>query len=84
VKKSGKTMLDRAKAFQTSRGNWGEAPSTEEIELAVAWMMGQVTDSQVKHVLGTKSNGSHIGTMARILRRAAKLGRITLTLKDGR
>jgi len=80
------TLLERAKATRRGGGNYPNAdrsyvhPYAEVLDLALAYVRGEVTSAEIKHALGIKSSGhAHLGG---ILLSAARRGQISI--KDER
>lgn len=73
------TLLE--KAIQASRGKpmRARAPNAEEIELAIAFLSGQVTRRALVEVLGLKGNNGEAATVA-ILRNALARNLIKIEL----
>jgi hypothetical protein len=78
----GKTLLEQAQALQAPRRgrspNWLNDP--EVYELAVAWINGEVTDTQCATVM-EQTPSNVVAILARALRIAAKEGKIRVVEK---
>lgn len=69
------TLLQKAKLIATQR-RIGARPSTEQLDLAIAWARGEVSDVQATMAQGQKHRD--VSALARILRRAGRLGLIKI------
>jgi len=54
-------------------------PSTQEVDLALAWLRGEITTGQAHFAMGkTKASGNVLYRIAISLRRAYQLGRLSI------
>jgi hypothetical protein len=67
------TLLAKAKAYSPTRRYYKGEPSSEEIELALAWANDEITLSQVSYALTGKPKGTAVYTrLALALKKAYK------------
>ena len=66
-----KTLLDRAKE---SEGKGRGDVNNEHIDLAIAWLKGEISTIQARSAVGGRSGASIYVLLARSLREAARRG----------
>ena len=79
-----KTLLQTALEFKTKK-SYSKEVTDEMVELAVAWMKGEITQGQAARALGKDSSGGEVTSvlyqLCVAIREGMKDGRITLTYK---
>jgi hypothetical protein len=70
-----KSLLDKALEIKSSRVR-PEGITVEEIELALAWLTGVVSTSQVAKILGFSNTGNCYSRIAIMLKRAYQDGHL--------
>lgn len=78
------TLLEVAKSFKT-KGSYSRTVDKEVVELAVAWINGDITTGQAAKALGMNQKSSSSSALFQLcvaLREGMKMGLITITYKQ--
>lgn len=72
------TLLEKAKAYNV-RNNKAIVPTDEILEVALAWLKGEIQPAQVAYALGLKLEaGNYQRHIAGLLREAYKKGKLKI------
>ena len=72
------TLLQKAKAFQVAPGKNKNDIGQEEIDLAMAWLRGEVTNQQTSMALFGKNKAHVLYYLSQYIREAYERGIITI------